>query len=107
MIPELTHLQFLILMIIGGLERPGRYVREKLAEEGDKRSLPAFYQVMARLEEAGMVEGSAHRIEVERHSVTERRYKVTLAGRKALAEAQDFYAARDLQKLGGRTVARG
>ena len=41
-LPDLTHLQYLVMLTIGGIERPGRDVREKLAEEGQRTSLRAW-----------------------------------------------------------------
>jgi len=99
-IPEITHLQFLVLCAIGGRLRPGREVREKLAAEGYDKSLPAFYQMMARMEDGGLVTGSTHSIFVGDQTVTERRYKVTGAGRKARQDTIEFYRERELAVRG-------
>ena len=56
-IPELSHLQILVLECLGTQKRPGRELRQLLTQSGTKKSGPAFYQLMARLEEAGLVEG--------------------------------------------------
>jgi DNA-binding PadR family transcriptional regulator len=107
-IPEITHLQFLVLCAIGGTQRPGREVREKLAEEGCDKSLPAFYQMMARMEDAGLVVGSTHPIHVGDQTVTERRYKVTGAGHKARQDTIEFYQERELKAVRGKGgVAHG
>jgi len=98
-IPETTHLQFLILCAIGGTLGPGREVRERLAAEGYDKSLPAFYQMMARMEDAGLVTGSTHPIHVGDQTVTERRYKVTAAGRRARLDAIAFYHERELNAV--------
>ena len=100
-LPEITHLQFYVLLVIGGVERSGRYVREKLAEEGQRKSLPAFYQMMARLEEAGLVKASTRQLDIDGQKVNERWYKVTGAGLKALHETQEFYRQRELAKAKG------
>ena len=100
-LPDLTHLQFLVLLSIGGVGRPGRYVREKLAEEGQRPSLPAFYQMMARLEEARYVKTSTRQLDVDGQKVNERWYKVTGAGMKACQEALEFYRVRTLATTGG------
>ena len=55
--PELTPLQETVLSLIGTAEVKGRHVREELAKQGEKKSGPAFYQMMNRLEESGFVEG--------------------------------------------------
>jgi DNA-binding PadR family transcriptional regulator len=104
-VPQLTHLQFLVLDILGARERPGKYIREKLVEEGERKSLPAFYQMMSRLEDADLVEGSNHRVEVEGQPITERRYKITGGGRAAWQTTRDFYFERAraaLEAKGGR-----
>ena len=58
-LPQITHLQFSVLAFLQGGERPGKSVRQQLAERGMRRSGPAFYQLMSRLEDAGLVESGA------------------------------------------------
>ena len=82
-IPEITSLQFVVLRSIGEKERPGRYVRERLGEEGVSKSLPAFYQLMSRMEAAGLVTGHSRKVEVADQIVTERAYRLTGKGRAA------------------------
>jgi DNA-binding PadR family transcriptional regulator len=101
-VPDLTHLQFLVLQTIGAVERSGRHIREKLADEGQRKSLPAFYQMMARLEEGGFIKPSTRQIEIDGQKVNERWYKVTGAGLKAVAEVREFYSRRDLNALAGK-----
>jgi DNA-binding PadR family transcriptional regulator len=103
-LPDLTHLQYLVLLTIGGVERPGRDVREKLAEEGQRTSLPAFYQMMARLDEAKLIKTSTHQIEIDGQKVQERRYKVTAAGQRACQETREFYRSRELTSPGSKGV---
>src|SRR5436190_602300 len=74
-IPNITHLQFLVLNIIGATERSGRYIRERLAAEGVRGSLPSFYQSMSRLEDGAFVKGSYRVAHVEGQSIKERWYK--------------------------------
>jgi DNA-binding PadR family transcriptional regulator len=94
-LPDLTHLQFLVLLSIGGAEQPGRYVREKLAKEGQRPSLPAFYQMMARLEEAKYIKTSTRQLDIDGQKVQERWYKVTAAGLKACHDTREFYRRRE------------
>ena len=101
-IPELTHLQFAVLDILGGVERPGWLIRDKLAEVGEKKTLPAFYQMMARLEDAGFVKGEYYKVEVDGHPVNERRYKITGHGIKAVQKALEFYIDRARVAVGKR-----
>jgi DNA-binding PadR family transcriptional regulator len=93
-LPELTHLQFLVLSILLDGERSGREVRERLKEAGESKSGPAFYQFMARLEDAGFVEGWYDQKVVDGQSIKERRYKITGGGLRAWEEVRDFYLAQ-------------
>jgi hypothetical protein len=51
-VPEITHLQSLVLAILVDGEMSGKAIREKMAEAGELKGGPAFYQFMSRLEEA-------------------------------------------------------
>ena len=53
----LPHLQFAVLAALGSTKRAGREIREELRALDLKKSGPAFYRLMTRLEEAGFVEG--------------------------------------------------
>ena len=90
-LPEITHLQFLVLDCLRQVERPGRAVRQRLHEHGVRRTGPAFYQLMARLEDADLLEGRYDQKIVEGQIIKERRYKVTTAGLEAWRRTRDFY----------------
>jgi DNA-binding PadR family transcriptional regulator len=91
-LPSITHLQFLVLgLLLGADEQPGRSLREALAAYGVRRSAPAFYQMMARLERDGLVEGWYEQIAVGDQAVTERRYRIKAAGSKLWSETRGFY----------------
>lgn len=92
-IPRLTHLQFLVLGLLGGGEQPGRTLRDTLAAHGARRTGPAFYQLMARLERDGLVVGRYEQITANGQAVTERRYTITPQGARLWTESRDFYAA--------------
>ena len=92
-LPRLTHLQFLVLGLLRKGEQPGRAIRETLATHGVKRTAPAFYQLMARLERDGLVEGWYEQITAGDQAVTERRYRMRPQGARLWAEARDFYVA--------------
>jgi DNA-binding PadR family transcriptional regulator len=62
-LPPLTPLQFLVLATLRDGERAGRDIRDTLARHDAKRSAAAFYQTMARLERAQLIEGSSVAIE--------------------------------------------
>lgn len=90
-LPSLTHLQFLVLGVLRADEQPGRVVRQALASHGVRRSGPAFYQLMARLERDGMVDGWYEQVTVGDQAVTERRYRITPEGARLWARAKSFY----------------
>lgn len=100
-LPDLTHLQFLILGVLRGDEQPGRVLRDALAGYGIRRTGPAFYQLMARLEKDGLVDGWYEQVTVGDQAVTERRYRITADGKKQWNEARAFndHVARAATKL--------
>jgi DNA-binding PadR family transcriptional regulator len=92
-LPSISHLQFLALGVLVGGERSGREIRAQVARFGVRRTGPAFYQMMARLERDGLVEGWYHQVKVGDQAVTERRYRATAAGERAWRETGSFYQA--------------
>lgn len=90
-IPDITHLQFLVLAVLRGGSRTGHGVRKALARHGVRRSGPAFYQMMARLEDAGLVGGEYDQKVVEGQIIKERRYTLTPRGESAWASTRAFY----------------
>ena len=93
-LPDITHLQFLLLAALLDGERSGRDLRELLGREGHKKSLPAFYQLMARMEDSRMVKGRYEQKIVEGQIIKERVYKVTGAGATACDDVRGFYSTR-------------
>jgi len=91
-IPEITHLQFLVLGMLRGGERPGRAIRRTLKRHGIDRSGPAFYQMMARLEDAGLVSGEYDQKIVDGQIIKERRYTLTPRGEAAWTATRAFYS---------------
>lgn len=91
-IPEITHLQFLVLALLRDGARPGRAVRRLLARHGVRRTGPAFYQMMARLEDAGLVDGEYEQKVVAGQIIKERRYTLTVRGEAAWAATRKFYS---------------
>jgi DNA-binding PadR family transcriptional regulator len=92
-IPTITHMQFLVLGLLREEEQPGRVIREALAAHGVRRSAPAFYQLMARLERDRLVDGWYEQVSAGDQAVTERRYRLRPAGARLWAEARDFYTS--------------
>jgi DNA-binding PadR family transcriptional regulator len=101
-VPDLTHLQFLVLGVLHGGEQPGRVVRHALAEYGVRRTAAAFYQLMARLERDRLVDGYYGSIVVGDQSVTERRYRITPAGAQLWGETRRFYESVGVAALNHR-----
>jgi DNA-binding PadR family transcriptional regulator len=105
-IPEITHLQFLVLGMLRGGERHGRVVRRALARHGVRRTGPAFYQMMARLEDAGLVAGEYDQKIVDGQIIKERRYALTPRGDAAWVSTRAFYSdAIDTYGAGKARVA--
>ena len=92
-LPEITHLQFLVLGSLRGGELPGLTIRRMLTDHGIRRSGPAFYQMMSRLEESELVRGRYRQKVTGGQTVTERRYEPTSAGSAAWEKTCEFYAA--------------
>ena len=90
-IPAITHLQFLVLGLLRQGPRLGRELRVELARHGVRRPGPAFYQMMARLEEAGLVAGEYDQKVVAGQIIKERRYDITAPGTAAWTLTRDFY----------------
>src|SRR5580704_15810527 len=93
-LPPVTHLQVLVLDAVTDAEQSGRELRDRLAAHGLRNSAPAFYQMMGRLEETGLVEGWYEQKLVAGQNVKERRYRITRRGRRALDETRAFYLSR-------------
>lgn len=94
-LPPLTHLQFIVIAALLAGERAGKDVRRELAAHGVRRSGPAFYQMMARLEDAHWITGSYTQDIVDGQIIKERRYRVTPSGQRAWNRTRDFYASVD------------
>lgn len=82
-------------------------MRDRLQEYAVRKSAPAFYQLMARMEDAGVVEGWYQQEVVEGQTVRQRHYKITAQGRRACDRSREFYgqAAQDL--AGAEGLAHG
>ncbi len=92
-IPRLSHLQFLVVGLLRGRSLPGREIRDHLKVRGVSKSGPAFYQLMSRLEDAGLVQGSYHQEIIDGQIIRERHYRITADGRRVWEGSRDFYLA--------------
>jgi len=93
-LPRLTHLQYLVVSQLARQSDPGRAIRGRLRDAGVRQSGPAFYQLMAGLEDGGFVSGWYEQQIVDGQIIRERHYKVLAAGLRALDESRRFYGAR-------------
>jgi len=91
-IPELSHLQFVVIGAVRTEERSGRQIRSELKRYRVRQSGPAFYQMMARLEKAGLVEGRYTQEVVDGQIIKERCYRITASGEQAWQECRSFFA---------------
>lgn len=89
--PEITHLQFSVLALLQAGEQSGKAVRRRLGGLGMRRSGPAFYQLMSRLEDAGLAEGRYEQRVVDGQVIKERHYTITGDGVAAWEATRDFY----------------
>lgn len=94
-LPTLTHLQFTVLKALGSATMSGSKLRAKLKQIGYAKTLAAFYQIMARLEDSRFVEGWYQPKKVGPYTVNQRWYKVTAAGASARALSTAFYTDPD------------
>lgn len=90
-LPPLSHLQFLALGVLLTGDEPGRVIRDVVASYGVQRTGAAFYQLMARMERDGLIEGWYEPIVVGDQTVRERRYHITTAGARAWRQTRAFY----------------
>jgi len=94
-IPKVTHLQCEVLrLLIDGCELSGCRLREGLRKAGFVKSSPAFYQLMARLEDAKYVAGTYETDIVEGYHVRRKNYRITIGGRRVANEVRKFYEKR-------------
>jgi DNA-binding PadR family transcriptional regulator len=99
-IPALTNLHYLVLGVLRSGEQPGRVIRRALTSYGVRRSAPAFYQLMARLEASSLVEGWYEQTHAGDQMVVERRYRITADGSRAFNRAREFYS--EVEQLASR-----
>lgn len=93
-LPDITHLQYLVLSELFNKERAGRDIRASLLASGVKQTAPAFYQLMARMEDAGWIEGWYEQKVIDGVGVKARWYRIVGKGRRVAEAVEAFYAAR-------------
>ena len=96
----LPHLQFAVLGILGSDRRSGQEIRNALVELGVGKGGPAFYRLMGRMEENGLVEGTYEQEVVNGQIYRQRSYLATAVGLKARDHAGNFQLAI-IRRFGG------
>ena len=103
MLPDITHLQFAVLSVLLDGEKAGRDVREELAEHhGVRKSGPALYQMMARVEDDKFVRGWYVEKVIDGQRIKERRYEITAAGKRVCEDVRTYYAANSRRGVKAR-----
>jgi DNA-binding PadR family transcriptional regulator len=92
MLPKITHLQAFVIQLIASGDHSGRFIRSRLEEIGEQKSEAAFYQLMARMEQAGLVAGNYLVSVINGQTIKERRYHATIQGMTEFLAAEQFYS---------------
>ena len=98
-LPELSHLQMLVIEALGARRVSGRELREAMGKLGLKKTAPAFYQLMSRLEEGHFVEGEYEQKLIDRVAIKERFYRLTGTGARAYRDTLRFYSERSTEGM--------
>ena len=69
-----------MLGILGSDRRSGQEIRDALQEIGVGKGSPAFYRLMGRMEESGLVEGSYEQEVIDGQIYRQRVYRATAVG---------------------------
>src|SRR5258705_12004435 len=91
-LPTLTHLQFIVIGALLADEQSGKDLRIELKRHGVRRTGPAFYQMMARLEDSGWIDGFYTQGIVDAQIIKERRHHRKPAGPRSWNRTPDFFA---------------
>ncbi len=101
----LPYLQFAVMGVLTKKKLPGREIRRELERLGVKKAGPAFYRLMARMEEATLIDGWYEQEVVEGQIFRERVYKALPAGLQAWMYTRDFHTAVIRHSSEGRSVS--
>lgn len=97
-LPKITHAQYLVLALLEAGVTDGQEIHQRLAEMEASTDKPAFYQLMRRMEGAGLVKGSyvmRRTDSTQGRSPRSRRFRVyaiTPKGRLERESALQFYS---------------
>lgn len=99
-LPKTSHLQYVILSELLHGDSPGHELRDRLNAQQAGKSRVAFYQLMARLEDSGLVSGWDETTRIDGTTIRSRCYKITGSGRKAVEAQEEFYVSCRQARLG-------
>lgn len=106
-LPKLSHSQFVVLSVLMEGPAPGRDIRKRLIQFGVRQGGPAFYQLMARMEDANLALGWYEQKIVKAQIIRERHYRITAVGRSAWNGTRQFYARAGGLMPGAKGLAYG
>lgn len=86
-----THLQFFVLRSLIEKELSGVDIRSLLETVEVKQTRAAFYQLMARLVDAQLVNQRSESATIRNQSVTQSVYSITKKGRSEVQKSVEFY----------------
>ena len=89
--PPLPYLQFAVLGILKGGRQSGLDIRRELARLNIGKTGPAFYRLMSRMEESGLVEGWYEQEVVDGQIFRERVYRSLPLGARAWNQTRNFH----------------
>jgi DNA-binding PadR family transcriptional regulator len=92
-LPKASHTQFLVLDTLLGGDKWGRDIRVALKAVGYKSTHASFYEMMDRMEQAGLIKSRLEERDVYGQIFREKRYHLTGEGSAALDRVANFYAA--------------
>ena len=97
-IPDLSYMQVVYLAVLHGLGKSeGEELRKTIKECGftglPTEPDPSFYQLMGRMEKAGLIVGSSLQYMRDRQVIRERQYKISALGTESLHKTCGFFKA--------------
>jgi DNA-binding PadR family transcriptional regulator len=102
--PSLRPVEFHILLSLAAGDRHGYGIIQDIQERGEA-SVPdvgTMYRALARMVEAGLIEGAARRVAADAGDERRNYYRITEAGRRvAMAEARRLESLTRAARLGG------
>jgi len=93
----LSHSHFAVLDVLGTKERSGREIRESLHLHNIKKDGPAFYHLMAQLQDDKLVDGWFEEEIIDEQIIKKRFFLATAKGIHAWMCTRDYHKAPTLK----------